>query len=55
MGKKNNHLKGFKGAQYYEKNGVSVSEVLLLQQEKIEELTLYLIELKKEIDLLKNK
>lgn len=49
----NNHLKGFENAQYYETNGLQLGEVVRLQQEKIEELTLYLIELKKEIENLK--
>jgi len=49
----NHHLKGFESAQTYEKNGVNVSEVIKLQQEKIEELTLYLIEQQKQLEQLK--
>lgn len=50
---KNKHLKGFEKGTAYEKNGMPLGEVVRLQQEKIEELTLYLIELKKEVDALK--
>lgn len=50
---KNHHLKGFERAEYYEKNGANLGEMVRLQQEKIEELTLYLIQLKKEIEELK--
>jgi cytoskeletal protein CcmA (bactofilin family) len=53
--KKNNHLKGFETGKVYEQNGMPLGEVVRLQQEKIEELTLYLIELKKEIDSMKSK
>lgn len=47
---KNNHLKGFEKAACYEKNGMPIGEIIKLQQEKIEELTLYLIQLKKEMN-----
>ena len=50
----NKHLKGFEKGKCYEENGMNLGEVVKLQQEKIEELTLYLIELKKEINNLKN-
>lgn len=50
----NKHLPGFENAQYYEKNGINVNEMFIKQQEKIEELTLYIIELKKELKALKN-
>lgn len=50
----NKHLNGFENAAYYQKNGLELGEMVRLQQEKIEELTLYLIELKKEINSLKN-
>lgn len=54
--KANNHLKGFEKGTSYEENGMSVGEVVRLQQEKIEELTLYIIELDKKIkELQKNK
>ncbi len=46
---KNNHLPGFENAAYYEKNGLNVNEMLLKQQEKIEELTLYIIQLEKQM------
>ena len=52
---KNNHLEGFKSAKEYESNGLSVGEIIKLQQEKIEELTLYLIEQNKRINLLEKK
>ena len=47
------HLQGFEKASVYETNGLPIGEVLKIQQEKIEELTLYLIEMKKEINALK--
>lgn len=50
---KNNHLKGFEPANEYECNGMAVGEVVRLQQEKIEELTLYLIEQQKQLGELK--
>ncbi len=51
--KKNNHLPGIPSAKTIEESGMSVGEMQRLQMEKIEELTLYIIELKKEIDNLK--
>lgn len=50
---KNKHLKGFEPANEYESNGMAVGEVVRLQQEKIEELTLYLIEQQKQLEELK--
>lgn len=50
---KNNHLPGIPSAKDIETNGLSIGEMQKLQMEKIEELTLYIIELKKEIDKLK--
>ena len=44
---KNKHLPSFENAQYYETNGIKSSEMFIKQQEKIEELTLYIIELEK--------
>ena len=44
---KNNHLPSFESASYYESNGIKSSEMFIKQQEKIEELTLYIIELEK--------
>lgn len=51
--KKNNHLPGIPSAKEVESNGINVGEMQKLQMEKIEELTLYIIELKKEIEKLK--
>lgn len=49
------HLPGMPSAKEIETDGFSVGEIARLQQEKIEELTLYVIALKKEIDQLKAK
>ena len=51
----NDHLKGFEKGTYYEENGMDLGEIVRVQQEKIEELTLYMIELKKEVEKLKNR
>ncbi|SES29621.1 hypothetical protein [Pedobacter rhizosphaerae] len=48
----NKHLPDMPSAQEASVNGISVSEMLRLQQQKIEELTLYLIEKDKTIDAL---
>jgi hypothetical protein len=53
--RKNKHLPGIPAAGEIEKAGLPLAEMQRLQMEKIEELTLYIIELKKEIDLLKQK
>lgn len=53
--KANNHLAGFKKGDEYEKNGLPVGDVIKLQQEKIEELTLYIIELNKRLEILEKK
>jgi hypothetical protein len=50
---KNNHLPRIPSAKTLEANGLSLGEMQKLQMEKIEELTLYVIELKKEIEKLK--
>jgi hypothetical protein len=50
---KNNHLPGIPSAKEMEKAGMNLGEMQKLQMEKIEELTLYVIELKKEIEKLK--
>ena len=50
----NNHLPGFKPAAQIEKEGADVGETQRKLLEKVEELTLYIIELKKEVDQLKN-
>jgi hypothetical protein len=52
---KNNHLPGIPSAKTIEANGINVGEMQKLQMEKIEELTLYIIDLKKEIEKLKAK
>ncbi len=53
--KANKHLPGVKSAEELTKDGgIDVSEMLTKQMEKIEELTLYMIEMKKEINTLKN-
>ena len=49
------HLPGLPSAAEIEEEGISVGESQKLLLEKIEELTLYVIELKKEIDTLKGK
>jgi hypothetical protein len=49
------HLPGIPSAAEVEKNGVTLGEMQRLQMEKIEELTLYILALKKEIDQLKRK
>jgi len=51
----NHHLPGFENAEYYEKNGIKTSEMFVKQQEKIEELTLYIMELEKRLNILENK
>lgn len=51
---KNNRLPGIPSADSIEKEGIKLGEMQRLQMEKIEELTLYILELKKEIDALKN-
>ena len=53
--KKNNRLPGIPSAKQLETNGLNIGEMQKLQMEKIEELTLYIIELKKEIEKLKAK
>ncbi|SES20167.1 hypothetical protein [Pedobacter rhizosphaerae] len=47
------HLPGMPSADEIESNGLALGEVVKLQQEKIEELTLHLIEKEKEIERLK--
>lgn len=53
--KVNNHLPNIPSANEIEINGLKVGDVQKRMMEKIEELTLYVIELKKEIELLKTK
>lgn len=45
--KANKHLPNFEKGTYYEKNGINVTDLLLKQQQTIEELMLYNIELEK--------
>ncbi len=48
------HLPGVPSAEKLENEGISVSELTKIQMEKIEELTLYLIQQQKEIEALKS-
>lgn len=48
------HLPNMPSAAEVEKDGIAVGDLIKRQQEKIEELTLYLIEMKKEIEALKS-
>jgi len=50
---KNKHLPNIPTAQEVAENGLSVGEMQVKQMEKIEELTLYIIELRREIENLK--
>jgi len=50
-----NHLPGIPSAEEIKENGLSIAEMMAKQMQKIEELTLYLIELKEENEELKNK
>lgn len=50
---KNSHLPGIPSAKTLEENGMNIGDMQKLQMEKIEELTLYIIELKKDIEKLK--
>ncbi len=52
---KNGHLKDIPSAEEVEDNGIELGEMNKLLLQKIEELTLYTIQLKKEIDELKTK
>ena len=53
--KEHKHLPDMPSAKEVEKNGIPVADMLVKQMQKIEELTLYMIELKKENTVLKNK
>lgn len=48
---RNNHLPNVPSAEEVKKNGIELGEIAKIQQEKIEELTLYIIELNKKIEL----
>ncbi|MFN0275413.1 MAG: hypothetical protein ACKVPJ_06700 [Chitinophagales bacterium] len=50
----NNHLPGIPSAAEVEAEGIEVGEMQKAMMEKIEELTLYVIELQKQIDILKS-
>jgi hypothetical protein len=50
----NKHLPGIPSATAIKEQGLPLGEMQRLQMEKIEELTLYIIQLQKEIELLKN-
>lgn len=52
---KNHHLPGIPSAKTLKEKGISVSQMLEMQMKKIEELTLYLIEQKKENQALKKR
>ena len=47
--KVNKHLPGFKEGSFYEKNGININELMIKQQEKIEEMMLYIIQLENRI------
>jgi hypothetical protein len=51
--KENKHLPGVPSATEIDNDGIAVSEMIKVQMQKIEELTLYMIELKKENEMLK--
>ncbi|MBC3844831.1 hypothetical protein H8K90_00430 [Winogradskyella echinorum] len=53
--KENGHLKDIPSAEEVEESGIDLGEMNKLLLQKIEELTLYTIELKKEIEVLKSK
>lgn len=52
---KNGHLKDIPSAEEVEDKGIELGEMNKLLLQKIEELTLYTIQLKKEVDMLKSK
>ncbi|NOQ74688.1 MAG: hypothetical protein GQ574_21930 [Crocinitomix sp.] len=49
----NGHLPNVPSAAQVEEEGIEIGEITRIQQEKIEELTLYMIEMQKEIEALK--
>ena len=51
---KNNHLPGVPSAKEIQQNGLKLGELQTTMMAKIEELTLYIIQLKKELDVLKS-
>jgi hypothetical protein len=52
--KNNGHLPNIPSAKTIEMQGINVGDITRIQQEKIEELTLYIIQLKKQVDRLTN-
>ena len=52
---KNGHLPNVPSAAQVEEEGIEMGAITKVQQEKIEELTLYVIELQKQLDQLKSK
>lgn len=46
----NKHLPGFSPARHYEQNGMAVGDIILKQQEKIEEMMLYIIQLEERLN-----
>jgi len=51
----NKHLPGFEKGEYYEKNGINVNDMFIKQQEKMEEMMLYIIELEKRLKAVEKK
>lgn len=52
---KNKRLPGYEKAEYYIENGINTSEMFIKQQETIESLSLYIIELEKRLSKLEKK
>jgi hypothetical protein len=52
--KQNGHLPEMPSAKEIENKGLSLSEMVTMQMKKIEELTLYIIEQQKQMEILKN-
>ena len=50
----NKHLPGFENGSFYENNGINVNTLLVKQQEKIEEMALYIISLEERLSKLEN-
>jgi hypothetical protein len=49
----NNHLPGIPAAKTIEDNGLNIGEMQKLQMQKIEELTLYIIDINKQLQQVK--
>jgi hypothetical protein len=52
--KENHHLPGIEAASQYEKNGLDLGEINTRLTQKIEELTLYIIQLNKRLEKFEN-